>query len=112
MKNNGIKNLKVLGASLCLGAVLLTEGANNYKHVQYYDLRTGSCMIDRFDYYNQEKVVYAIGESLNMLEEKSITPYFITENFIKKRYTVEELLKFFEEKVLPTLNSSNKELLK
>lgn len=167
MKNNGIKNLKVLGASLCLSAVLLTgcgeekipignsniileEGKTtgsisyedidkwvkivtfehngkinyrllvglnvqrlgNYESNIYYDLRTGSCMIDYDDYYNQEEIEYKIGESLNIVEEKAIAPYLVSESFVQKKYTVEELLTFFNEKVLPTLENNNKELVK
>lgn len=171
MKSNGIKNLKVLGASLCLSAVLLTgcgetripvensdvvveEGkttgtisyedtdqyvkivtfekdgkesnylmikthseislppANSYKADSYYDLKTGTCVIRYYNYYNQQKIVYEIGEDLNIVEEKSISPYLLSEDFMKKDYTVEELLKFFKEKVLPTLSSNNKEMVK
>lgn len=173
MKNNNIKNLKVLGAGLCLGAVLLTgcgedrisvgnsdiiledgktagsisyedidkcvrivsfeqdgvinyrllsvtnglfnyayASSVNYEYFKYYDLKTGSCVLEYYDYYNQEKMEYKIGEGLNIVEEKSITPYLISEDFIRKQYTVEELLTFFDEKVLPTLENTNKGLIK
>ena len=173
MRNNGVKNLKVFGASLCLSAVLLTgcgetrlpvgnsdivveegkttgtisyedvdkyikivtfeqNGTENYylmvkKHSEinyaniflasykedsYYDLKTWACVIKRYDYYAQQQIVYEIGGDLNIVEEKSIFPYLLSENFIKKDYTVEELLTFYEEKVIPTLNSDTKELVK
>lgn len=168
MKNNGIKNLKVLGASLCLSAVLLTgcgetrisvgnsdivveegkttgnisyedvdkcvkvvcfeqDGKENYylmtkdvtgyyfadkNKYSYRDLENGVLVIKYYDYYNENGIVYEIGEDLNIVEEKSITPYLLSEDFIKRDYTVEELLTFFEEKVKPTFNSNNEELIK
>lgn len=173
MKSDQIKNLKVLGASFCLGAVLLTgcgedripvgksdiileegkttgsisyedidnwvkivsfeqngeisyrllavvsssycyydKSPKNYKRNQYYDLRTGSCVLDYYNYYNQEKIKYEIGKGLNKVGEIDITSYLWSEDFIQKEYTVEELLAFFQEKVLPTLENNNKELVK
>ena len=170
MKN--VKNLKVLGASLCLGAVLLTGcgkdkievgksvivieeektiGNISYEDIEqqmrivslnqdgkvsyhllvkesdlyyggrsdyafysysYYDLKTGVCLIKYRDYYNQEKIEYTIGEELNIVEESKITPYLVSNAFIQKEYTVEEILNFFNEQVLPTLENNSKELIR
>lgn len=172
MKNNGIRNLKVLGASLCLSAVLLTgcgetriqvgksdiileegktTGSISYEDIDewvkivsfeqngkisyrllaieskgyyssdngyyycrdYYDLRTGACLFEYYTYPNIKKEdEYIIGESLNLIEEIAISPYLVAEDFVQKEYTVEELLKFFDEKVLPTLKNDNKEFVK
>ena len=172
MKNNGVENLKVLGASLCLSAVLLTgcgetrisvgnsnivveeekttgtisyedlsnhvklvifkEGessvarllvrkedngyvrySGSYTHIQYSDLKTGITFIEYLDYNNKDiDKKWYVGESLTIIREENITSYLLLEDFIKKDYTVEELLTFLEEKVLPTLNSDNKELVK
>lgn len=173
MKNSGIKNLKVLGASLCLGAVLLTgcretrisvgdsdiileegktTGSISYENVdkwvkiisfeqdgvisnqlmsiyrsnyfnfsqgqfylyRYYDLKKGVCLMKYYSYptSSNKKDEYIIGESLNIIDEKSITPYLLYGDFVQKEYTVEELLAFFQEKVLPTLENNNKELVK
>lgn len=167
MKNNNIKNLKVVGASLCLGAVLLTGCGDSYKviygsssityhkdneeiegtisyenlvsltkicsfqqedekfyrlcainkqryfpsyFIQYYDMKTGSCIID-YQETDGEKV-YTIGEDLEIVEEINLDSYLLTEDFIKKEYTVDELLHFYEEKILPTLKEESKELVK
>ncbi len=167
MKNNKIKNLKVVGASLCLGAVLLTgcgdsynirygssyityhkdseeiEGTISYENlvnlaricsfqqedekfyrlcamssrryatsyfIQYYDMKTGNCIID-YQETDGEKV-YTIGEDLEIVEEINLDSYLLKENFVKKEYTVDELLHFYEEKILPTLEEENKELVK
>ncbi len=167
MKNNNIKNLKVVGASLCLGAVLLTGCGDSYKvnyglssityhkdseeidgtisyenlvslakicsfqqedekfyrlcgvsnsryaqsyFIQYYDMKTGTCIIEYIDEYGEK--VYTRGEDLEIVEEINLDSYLLKENFIKKEYTFDEFLHFYEEKILPTLEEENKELVK
>lgn len=172
MKNNGVKNLRVLGASLCLGTVLLTgcgedrisvgnsdiileEGkttgsisyenlsnyvkvvnfqqdklnfarlmikeesditvmyGRSYKKVQYKDLETGATFIEYHDYVSGAiDTLWYVGEDIVIISEENVTSYLLSANFVKKEYTVEELLTFFQEKVLPTLENNNKELVK
>lgn len=172
MQNKQVKNLKVLGASLCLGATLLTgcgkekisigssdiiieegksqgtifytdleqnirivhfqqDGNSEYrllikriskpetkyslkpfKSTLYFDLETGSCIISYIEYDLDDIITYVIGKNIKIVEERSIVPYLISKGFIKSEYTVEELLAFFQEKVLPTLENTNKELVK
>lgn len=166
-----IKNLKVMAASLCLGATLLTgcgnkipnisskltiednklEGSISYEdldeHVEmisfeqdgkenamlclktvssgyydfifgncvtYYDLVSGAPLIEYIKVIGEdkEKVTYSLGESLSVKEELPLTPYLVTEGFIKSEYTVDEVVEFFNEKVKPSLVSKEKELVK
>ena len=172
MKNNEIINLRVLGASLCLSAILLTgcgeekilvgssaiiveegtttgsisyENLSNYvkvvnfqqnelnftrlmikeesyitvmygrshSKVQYKDLETGATFIEYRDYaYADESIDWSVGENIVIINEVNITSYLLSTDFVKKEYTVEELLTFFYEKILPTLENDNKELIK
>lgn len=163
-----IKNLRVMAASLCLGATLLTgcgnkipdisskltvennklEGNISYgdldNHVEiisfeqdgkentmlclktvssgyytngtysscttYYDLVSGASLIQYIK--AKDKVTYSLGESLSVKEELPLTPYLVTEGFIKSEYTVDEVVEFFNEKVKPSLVSKEKELVK
>lgn len=165
----GIKNLKVMAASLCLTATLLTgcgddkeikfgnstvnyeneiptgkisyNDLNNYvkvivfehenasynrliikdkityaartrepyDRIQYVDLKNGVPIID---YYDDSEIGWVVGENLNIIEEKSITSHLLQEDFIKKEYTLDEVMAFFEEKIKPTLENNEKELVK
>ena len=163
-----IKNLKVMAASLCLGATLLTgcgnkipnisskltvennklEGNISYEdldeHVEiisfeqdgkentmlclktvssgyytngiyssyttYYDLVSGAPLIQYIK--AKDKVTYLLGESLSVKVELPLTPYLVTEGFVKNKYTADEVVEFFNEKVKPSLVSKEKELVK
>ncbi len=168
MKNNCIKNLKVVGASFCLGAVLLTgcgdsygvnygqnfityhknsdeikgtfsyedlvndvkicsfqqedgksyrlcviinnHNALGYDVTTYYDIKTGASIIGYRE--KQDERVYVRGEDLEIVAEINLDNYLLKENFVKKEYTVNEIIQFYEEKILPTLEENDKELVK
>ena len=91
----------------------MDDGTKNYIRTKYFDLKTGACMIDYLDYYNQDNVIsWNNGEGLNIINEENISFYLVSENFVQKEYTIEEVISFFEEKILPTVETENKELVK
>ena len=75
-----------------------------------YDLMSGTAIVK----YNEDngEVTYSLGASLPLKEELPLTPYLVTQDFIKPEYTVEEVIEFFNEKVKPSLASQEKELVK
>lgn len=169
MENRNIKKLKLLSASLCLGAALLTgcgnkqyfgsskisyesetpEGKIKYDdlsnclkivtleqnemsnhlllmketlrkstsgyHINteysYVDLKTGTTII-KYKVSNDGEKTWGVGENLNIVEEQDITGYLLKENYIKNEYDVNEVITFFEESILPTLDSSDKVMTK
>ncbi len=169
MKNNHIKNLKVVGASFCLGAVLLTsctghtelsisnnsivydfekntvKGTIDYENlidyvrvvelkigeekkpfllikkvsntfgkediIEYFDFKSGAAI---FKYYQNDEgeMTWVRGENIMIVEEHELTSYLLKENFIQKKYKAEEIIQFYEDKILPTLEENDKELVK
>lgn len=85
---------------------------SNYNYIEYIDLETISKLFSYKDYTISKEREYEAGETLNIISETDIVGYLINEDFIKREYTVEELITFFDEKIKPTLDSSEKELVK
>lgn len=176
MKNKNVKNLRVLTASLCLGATLLTgcghdaniyvgdsnidyyyddnqiegkitfgdlneygklvvlkdngekfirllikekiiydggyDSLGAYNRTTYKDLETGATIIDCYDYVNLEKETWKKGEDLEIVSEVGINSYLVNNNYVKTDYTVEEVMTFFYDTILPSLDLSEKELVK
>lgn len=84
-----------------------------YDHIEYIDFKTGTIIYAYDDYsISGKEISWIVGENLTLVCEKDITGYLFQENFIKKEYEVGEILDFYEEKIKPTLNSSEKELVK
>lgn len=170
--NNKIKNLKIVGAGLCLGAVLLvgcgdvntpltnsdvviedgkmmgivsykdlsnfgkvvifknssdiepcllikTEEetfamyGQNYVTTRYTDFETGTVLIEYRDYKNNNfDRFWIVGENLEISSEEDFVTYLLSNGFKKDDYTVDEVLSFFNEKVLPTFKTGNKEMVK
>jgi len=88
------------------------EDVDNYDFIRYSDLKTGCVIMEYNYYYNVDKKVLIFGEDLIIKDVKDITSYLVMENFVKREYCVEEIFTFFEEKIKPTLSSSEKELVK
>ena len=80
--------------------------------VDYIDLESKESMIKYHDYSDTTNDIWLIGEGLKILEEYNIEDYLLQENFIQENYTIQELVTFYKEKVVPTLNSKQKELTK
>jgi len=86
-----------------------------YDNIRYIDLKTGVIIINYVDYpetYTHREDYFIIGENIEVIDEFSITNYLLQEDFIKREYESQEILAFFEEKIKPTLESSEKELVK
>lgn len=81
-----------------------------YDATTYVDLKTGTSIIKYT--VNNDKKTWTIGENLNIIEEQDITGYLLQEDFIKKEYDVNEIITFFEESILPTLDRSDKVMIK
>lgn len=80
---------------------------------KYIDLKSGVIIIEYTEYPSEDEEDYwRTGEDFQILDEISITSYLLQHDFIKKEYDVSEILDFYEEKIKPTLNSSEKELVK
>lgn len=78
----------------------------------YYDLKTGVKIIRYKHYCGTDITSWIVGEDLNIIDDQDITGYLLESNFIKKEYEVDEVLKFFEENILPTLKNEEKEMIK
>lgn len=86
---------------------------NPHTDVRYIDLKSGVIIIEYMDYSSEDEEDYWVtGKNFEVLEEINITNYLLQEDFVKREYEVSEILDFYEEKVLPTLDSSEKELIK
>ena len=168
---SGIKNLKVITAGLCFGAMILS-GCNNkvvvgnskivydsendeiagnitfedlnkygkvvvledngenlsklllkkvgsvsghssrlYDSIDYIDLETGAMLISYRDYAAGYKE-WKTGENLNIISEVGITNYLANGEFVKSIYRIDELINFFKNNVVSTLDTNEKELVK
>lgn len=87
----------------------LRSTSPSYDRIKYIDLKSGIPIID---YYDQSEIVWIVGEDLKIREEKSITSYLLQEDFIKKEYTLDEVMTFYDEKIKTTLENNEKELVK
>ena len=86
---------------------------NPHTEVRYTDLKSGITIIDYVDYQlDNEEDYWIVGENLEIIEEICITGYLLQQDFIKREYDVSEIINVSEEKILPTLDSSEKELVK
>lgn len=78
----------------------------------YVDLKTGTSIIKYSINNGNDEKTWVVGENLNIVEEQDITGYLLQEEFIKKEYDVNEIIVFFEESILPTLDSGDKVMVK
>ena len=75
----------------------------------YSDLETGT-VLKNYNFLDAEKdkddknIKNVVGEKLNIVEEKDLTTYLLQENNIKVKYSARELVDFYNDKVVPTLD--------
>lgn len=86
----------------------------------YADLETGTVLKsysypekdnESQDIELEKNITHKVGENLNILEEKDFSTYLLQQNNLKNIYTVKELVDFYKEKVVPTIEK-NKTLTK
>ena len=94
------------------GTYLGKYSYSSYDYKKYIDLETGALLIAYNDYHSSGEREWITGQHLNITMEMSITSYLVNNNFVKTDYTIEELISFFEESVIPTLNNNEKEMVK
>jgi len=84
-----------------------------HEETEYVDLKSGITIIDYYDYIEEDREdFYLTGENITIVKEKNITEYLIEYDFVKKEYTYEEIIDFYDEKIKPNLDLSEKELVK
>lgn len=88
------------------------NGNQDYDTYTYVDLKTGTAIIKYTIKCGGNETKWIVGENLNIIEEQDITGYLLKEEFIKNEYDVNEVITFFEESILPTLDSSDKVMAK
>ncbi|MDD6224571.1 MAG: hypothetical protein PUB18_06215 [bacterium] len=79
---------------------------------EYIELSSGSCLIKYKDYEDAGNREWLIGGNLNIVEEQAIDDYLLQEKWIQQEYDVNEIIAFFDEKIIPTVESNDKEMIK
>ena len=98
--------------------LLKIQGVNSdrvygeYEYNRYIDLETGATLIAFNDFQRNGKREWIMGSNLNVITESGIISYLANNDYVKTNYTVDELISFFEENVISTLKSDEKELVK
>lgn len=101
-------NGKVLEPKLMAVSVRAQGGMRgpHWKTKEYIDLETGVLQI-HYRYpttsSKEEEASITFGENFEIVEEISLLDFIIQENWLQDEYDVNELIKFFNEKVKPAL---------
>lgn len=86
--------------------------ADDHDYIVYEDLETGATMIHYKNYTYTQEEVWEKGKDLEIISEVGITSYLVNKDFVKTSYSVDELITFVKDNVIPSLDLNEKELVK